>query len=103
MAGNPPEIADQLHAAVSRAVFRVPLGDWVKYALGYKAVVVESLLASLCDIRDGLQMAFQDSPWTRHTYINIEKVRREYLYKDRPLTEADIAVVVLPIGSLGRC
>jgi hypothetical protein len=38
---------------------------------------------------------------TRHTYVNVEKVSREYPYKDRLLIEVDIAVVVLPIGSLG--
>ena len=77
LAGDPQEIADQLHTAVSRAVFRVPLREWVKYALGYKAVVVESLLNSLCNVRDSIQTAIRDSPTIRHTYINVEKVRKQ--------------------------
>ena len=95
------EIAHLLHTAVSRAVFRVPLCSWVRYALGYKAVVVDSFLASLCDFRDGIQRAVQESPTTKHTYVNVAKVSKLFR-QSRRLTEAGAAVTTLPTGSLGR-
>jgi hypothetical protein len=54
--GDPRKIADDFHAAVCRAVFRVPLFDFVKCALGYnsRALFVESLLNAARDVRSSL-------------------------------------------------
>ena len=101
LAGNGQEIAHLLHTAISRAVFRVPLCSWVRYALGYKAIVVDSFLASLCDFRDGIQRAVQESPTTKHTYVNVAEVSKLF-HQSRRLTGAGAAVTRLPIGSLGR-
>jgi hypothetical protein len=74
--GDPHKIADDFHAAVCRAVFRIPLSDFVKYALGYnsKALSVVSLFNAACDVRSSLQTAFQGRPETKGTYVEVEKV-----------------------------
>jgi hypothetical protein len=77
---NPDQIADQFHAAVCRAVFRVPPLDFVKCALGYnsKAFSAESLLNAACEVRNSLRRAFQDRPETKDTYLKVEKVSNHH-------------------------
>jgi hypothetical protein len=79
LSGDPRKIADDFHAAVCRAVFRVPLFDFVKCALGYsKALFIESLLNAVRDVRTSLQSAFRDRPETKDIYIKVEKVSKHY-------------------------
>jgi hypothetical protein len=79
LSGDPRKIADDFHAAVCRAVFRVPLFDFVKCALGYsKALFIESLLNAVRDVRTSLQSAFQDRPKTKDTYMKVEKVSKHH-------------------------
>jgi hypothetical protein len=74
LSGDPRKIADDFHAAACGAVFRVPLFDFVKCALGYiKALFIESLLNTARDIRTSLQSAFRNRPETKDTYIKVEK------------------------------
>ena len=77
---NPRQIADDFHAVVSRAVFGVPLFDFVKCALGYnsQALSVNSLLNDARDARNSLQIAIQD-PQTEDTYVEVEKVGYNHL------------------------
>ncbi|KAN0089255.1 hypothetical protein V8E51_019515 [Hyaloscypha variabilis] len=77
---DPVKIADDFHAAVCRAVFRVPPFDFVKSALGYsEALFIESLLNAARDVRTGLQSAFRDRPETKDTYVKVEKIlQRRY-------------------------
>ncbi|KAH6672618.1 hypothetical protein B0J14DRAFT_77801 [Halenospora varia] len=76
--GVPSEIAADFHATVCRAIFRVPFFDFVKCALGYstKAHFVGSLLHAACNVRDGLRRTFQERPWTKDIYIEVEKASK---------------------------
>lgn len=79
LSGDPSKIADDFHAAVCRAVFRVPLFNFVRYALGYsKALSIESLLIATRDVRTSLQSKFQHRPETKDTYIKVEKVSEHH-------------------------
>jgi hypothetical protein len=80
LSGDPYKIADEFHAAVCRAVFRVPPLDFVKCALGYnsKAVSAEALLNAACEVRNSLRRAFQDRPETKDTYLKVEKVSNHH-------------------------
>jgi len=73
-AGTASEIADEFHAAVCRAVFRIPFLDFVKWALGYRAPFVTSLFDAVCDVRDRLQRAILDVLGTKDIYVEVEKV-----------------------------
>lgn len=101
LTGNEQELAELLHTAVSRAVFRVPLSSWIAYALGYKAVVVDNFLASLLDVRDGIRTAVRVNPTTWQTYAGVEKVSK-LVRQSRLLTEIDTTVTRLPINPLGH-
>ncbi|RFU32907.1 hypothetical protein B7463_g3430, partial [Scytalidium lignicola] len=74
--GDPCEIAGEFHTAVSRAIFQVPLFDFVQCALGYhsKAISVGSLFSAVCDIRSILQGAIQDHPSIKDTYTKVEEI-----------------------------
>jgi hypothetical protein len=76
LSGDPCQIADDFHAVISRAVFGVPLLDFVKCALGYnsQALSVDALLNAACDARNSLQKAIQGRPQTKDTYVKVEKV-----------------------------
>jgi hypothetical protein len=80
LSGDPCKLADDFHAAVCRAVFQTPLFYFVKYALRYKSKVlfIGSLLDAAWDGRRCLQTAFQDHPETKDTYIEVEKVSKQY-------------------------
>lgn len=75
--GIPSEIAAELHMIVYRAIFRIPFSDFVKYALRYNTTgyYLDSLLYAICDVRDGLQAAFQGRPGIKDIYVEVEKVR----------------------------
>ena len=47
--GTASKIADEFHAAVCRAVFRIPFIDFVKWALGFNALFVRSLFNAVCE------------------------------------------------------
>jgi len=75
LSGTPSEIANEFHSAISRAIFRVPFFDFVKYTLGYSnALFVKSLISAVCDVRDSLQREIQHSPHTKDIYLEVEKV-----------------------------
>ena len=78
---HPRQIADDFHAVVSRAIFVVPLLDFVKCALGYnsQALSVDALLNAACDARNRLQRAIQGLPQTKDTYVEVEKVSYNHL------------------------
>lgn len=80
LSGDPYEIADEFHAAVCRAVFRVPPLDFVKCALGYnsKAISAESLLNAACEVRNSLRRTFQDRPETKDTYLKVGRVSNHH-------------------------
>jgi hypothetical protein len=90
LSGNPYEIAAEFHAAVSRAVFRIPLLDFVKYALGYdtKALFVKSLFDATRDVCDSLQRAFRDHPTAREIYNDVEQVSGQKICKGKLLTRS---------------
>ena len=81
LSGDPRQIADDFHAVVSRAVFGVPLLDFVKCALGYnsQALSVDALLNAACNARNSLQRAIQGLPQTKDTYVEVEKVSYSHL------------------------
>jgi hypothetical protein len=79
LSGDPRKIADGFHAAVYRAVFRVPPFDLVKCALRYsKPIFLESLLNAARDVRSSLQSIFQDRPEVKENYIKVEEVSKYY-------------------------
>ena len=82
LSGDPRQIADDFHAVVSRAIFVVPLLDFVKCALGYnsQALSVDALLNAACDARNSLQKAIQGHPQTKDTYVEVEKVSYNHLW-----------------------
>ncbi|KAH7317262.1 hypothetical protein BKA65DRAFT_557458 [Rhexocercosporidium sp. MPI-PUGE-AT-0058] len=76
LSGDPRQIADDFHAVVSRAIFGVPLFDFVKCALRYnnQALFNDALLDAACDARNSLQRAIQGLRQTKDTYIEVEKI-----------------------------
>ncbi|KAG9228670.1 hypothetical protein BJ875DRAFT_476907 [Amylocarpus encephaloides] len=67
LSGDPTEIANQFHATVCRAVFRIILLDFVRCALGHnnQAISMESLLYAVYEVRDSLRLAFENRPETK--------------------------------------
>lgn len=72
--GTASEIADKFHAAVCRAVFRIPFLDFVKWALGSDALFVGSLFNTVCDVCDRLQSEIASIPGRKNVYVEVEKV-----------------------------
>jgi hypothetical protein len=81
LSGDPHQIANDFHTVVSRAVFGVPLFDFVKCALGYnsQALSIDALLNTACNSRGSLQRAIQVLPQTKDTYVKVEKVSYNHL------------------------
>lgn len=77
-AGTASEIAVEFHAAVCRAVFRIPFLDFVKWSLGYRAPFVTSLFNAVCDVRDRLERTILDVRGTKEIYLEVEKVSYQY-------------------------
>jgi hypothetical protein len=75
LSGIASEIADEVHMAVCRAVFRVPFLDFVKWALGSDALFIRSLFNAIRDVRDRLQREIRDIPRTKDIYFKVQKVR----------------------------
>lgn len=105
LSGDPSEIAYDFHTIVSRAVFRVPLSDFVKCALGHstQAISVGALLSAVCDVRDSLQGSIHSLLETKKIYINVEKVSLRHSTKDSALTKRDSSTTIPSISSLDRC
>lgn len=78
LSGTASKIADELQAAVCRAVFRVPFLGLIKWALGYNAFHVRSLFDAVCNVRDSLRRAVLDAPGTEDTFAQVEKVSQQY-------------------------
>jgi hypothetical protein len=74
LAGSASKIADEFHAAVCRAVFRIPFVEFVKWILGSDSLFVRSLFGAVCDVRDQLQRAIHNAPETMRVYLEVEKV-----------------------------
>jgi len=72
--GTASQIADEFHAVVCRAVFRIPFFDLVKMALGCDALFVRSLFTAVSDVRDKLKNEILNVPGIRDLYIEVEKV-----------------------------
>jgi hypothetical protein len=86
LSGDPYEIANEFHIAVSRAMFRIPILDLVRFALGYNnALYVKSLCSAARDVSSGLRSKFQHNCQARDIYIKVEKVRM--LYPQRTSTK----------------
>jgi hypothetical protein len=104
LSGDPRQIADDFHAVVSRAVFGVPLFDFVKCALGYnsQALSVDALLNAACDARNSLQRVIQGRPQTKDTYVKSRRLVTT-IYRNPALTRRGIVVTVPPVSSLDRC
>lgn len=60
--GDSYEIANKFHTAVSRTMFRIPLLDLVRFALGYdNASNPKALFSAARDVSSGLRDKFQSS------------------------------------------
>ena len=88
--GDPCEIADEIHTVVTRAVFRIPTLDFVRYALGYenKALFIRSLFGAVRDLCSTLQTRFNDHPEMQNTYVEVEKVSWWTPFHDRALSSS---------------
>ncbi|TVY37821.1 hypothetical protein LOCC1_G008416, partial [Lachnellula occidentalis] len=70
--GIASKIADEFHAAVGRAIFRIPFFDFVKWALGSDALCIG--INAVLDVRDSLQKTILDVPGTKNIYVEVEKI-----------------------------
>ncbi|KAH6696538.1 hypothetical protein BKA61DRAFT_662440 [Leptodontidium sp. MPI-SDFR-AT-0119] len=88
--GNPWEIADEFHTVVTRAVFRIPTLDFVRYALGYedKAPFIRSLFSAVRDVCSNLRSRFNELPEMKNTYVKVEQILRS---RYRPLAHWIVA------------
>lgn len=76
LSGDPYEIANDFHTVVSRAMFRIPLLDLARFALGYNnAPYAKSLCSAARDVSSGLRTEFEYNRQAMDIYIDVEKVR----------------------------
>lgn len=88
LSGDPCEIANEFHTAVCRAVFRVPLLDFVRCSFGYnsKALSIKFLLDAVCKVRDSLRQAFQNHSERKDLFIRVQKVSKHHSTETPVLT-----------------
>lgn len=74
-----PEIAIHLHTVVCRAVFRIPLLDFVKWAIGFDVLLIRSFINTIEDVCNSLRRAILVVPGRKDIYVKVEKVSSKLL------------------------